>query len=485
MGIKPIRDRVPDVRRPGIRARRLLMFCAASLALLACHPRLDLVKPRLEEDGEVFLYLQSMTQEADRLSFRLDGVSALRADGLAVPLTLHLKEIVGKELKRDRLLASGNLPPGPYEGFRFQVSGAALQGEEGVVALPLADEKPMTPVSFTIARKKAQVVSLAFRYRDSLPGGIRFAPLFAAEIPGKLATGLTALVTGRGSNTVTVFDKVTGKVAAVIPTGTSPAGMALDQPLRRAYVAISGDDAVETIDLLGTEVINRGPLTVGDRPEELALTPDRNTLLTANSGSSTVSVLDAASLVEKKRVRVGNGPQSILIDRLGRRAYVFNTLSNSVSVLDLAALEVLATISTEAGPVRGEFNRAGDRLYVLHRYSPYLNVYDAANLSIVRRVYVGTGGSALKVDSRTDLIYLARRGTGEVAIYDPFAFLPIDVYRTREDASFLTIDGEGNNLCLVFPGSNDVRMIHLIGKGTAFETEGGDDPFWVTMMGER
>ncbi len=471
--------------RHGIMATRLVALFVASLLLFACQARPSFLKPRLEEGGQVFVYLHSMTQEADRLSFRLEAVSAVRGDGSTAPATLHMKEIIGKDLRRDRLLAFGNLPPGPYQGFLFRVSGAALQGEDGNAALPLADENPMTSIPFTISRRKAQVVSLTFRYRESLPGGIRFAPSFAGEIPAKLATGLVGLVTSRGGNTVTVFDKVTGKVAAVVPTGTSPAGMVLNPLLRRAYVAISGDDAVETIDLLGTDVISRGPLTVGDRPEELALTPDRKTLLTTNTGSSTVSVVDAASLVETRRIRVGNGPQSILIDRAGRRAYVFNTLSSTVTVLDLGALEVMATISTEAGPVRGEFNRAGNRLYVLHRHSPYLNVYDAATLSIVRRVYVGTGGTALKVDSRTDLIYLARRGAREIAIYDPFSFLPIDSYRTEEDASYLTIDGEGNNLCAVFSGSNAVRMIHLVGKGTASETEVGEDPFWVTMMGER
>jgi YVTN family beta-propeller protein len=477
----------PMVRalRREVLAVRLAVLLLASLLFFACQARSSLLKPRLEEDGQVFVYLQPLGPEADRLTFRLEEVAAVRGDGSTVPATLHMKEIIGRDLKRDRLLASGNLPPGQYQGFLFRVSGATLQGEEGIAALPLADEKPMTSIPFTIARKKAQVVSLTFRYRESLPGGIRFTPSFAGEIPGKLATGLIGLVTSRGGNTVTVFDKVTGKVAAVVPTGTSPAGMVLNPPLRRAYVAISGDDAVETIDLLGTDVISRGPLTVGDRPEELALTPDRKTLLTANTGSNTVSVVDAASLVEKKRIQVGNGPQSILIDRAGRRAYVFNSLSNTVSVLDLGSLEVMATIATEAGPVRGEFNRAGNRLYVLHGVSPYLNVYDATTLSIVRRVYVGTGGTALKVDSRTDLIYLARRGTREIAIYDPFSFLPIDSNRTGEDASYLTIDGEGNNLCAVFPGSNGMRMIHLIGKGTASETEVGEDPFRVTLMGER
>jgi len=457
----------------------------ASLLLVACQARPSLVKPRLEEDGQVFVYLQALSQEADRLAFFLEGASAVRGDGSAVPLTLHVGEIRGKDMKKDVLLASGNLPPGQYLGLTFRGKSATLEGEKGASALPLADEKTVTSVSFSIARKKAQVVSLKFRYRESLPGGIRFAPSFAAELPGKLAAGLIGLATSRGGNTVTVFDKFSGKVAAVVPTGTSPRGMVLNPILRRAYVAISGEDAVEAIDLLASEVVNRGPLTIGDRPEELALTPDRKTLLSANGGSNTVSVIDAASLVETRRIRVGNGPQSILVDRAGRRAYVFNTLSNTFSVLDLGALEVVATVTTDSGPVRGEFNRAGNWFYVLHRYSPYLSVFDPATLSVVRRVYVGNGGTALKVDPRTDLIYLGRRGTGEVAIYDPFSFLPIDSYRTGHDATHLTIDGEGNNLFVVFSGSNEIRAIHLVGKAAASHTQVAEDPFWVTLMGER
>jgi YVTN family beta-propeller protein len=473
------------IRRGLIKTSRPVALFVVSLLLFACQAMPSLVKPRLEEEGQVIVYLQSLSQEADRLTFRLDGMSAVRGDGTHVPLSLHIAEIRGKERNRDRLLASGELPPGQYMGFSLRVKGATLKGEEGDVALPIADEKSMTSFPFTIARKKARVVSLKFRYRESLPEGIRFAPSFDAEVPGKLATGLIGLVTSRRANTVTVFDKVTGKVVAVVPTGASPAGMVLNPVLRRAYVAISGEDSVEAIDLLGMDVIHRGPLVIGDRPEELALAPDRKTLLSANTGSGTVSFFDAASLVETRRIQVGNGPQSVLVDRLGRRAYVFNTLSSTISVLDIGTGGVVATVATEAGPVRGEFNRGGNRLYVLHKDSPYLSVFDPMTLSIVRRVYVGIGGKALKVDSKTDLIYLSRQGAGEVAIYDPFSFLPVDSYRTGGDASYLTIDGEGNNLYAVLPGTNGVRAIRLVGKETASETDVGEDPYWVILMGER
>jgi hypothetical protein len=112
-------------------------------------------------------------------------------------------------------------------------------------------------------------------------------------------------------------------------------------------------------------------------------------------------------------------------------------------------------------------------------------VFDPTTLSIVRRVFVGSGGTALKVDSKTDLIYLSRQGTGEIAIYDPFSLLPIDSYRTGGDVPCLTIDGEGNNLLVVLPGTNGVRTIRLIGKDTVSETDVGEGSYWVSLMGER
>lgn len=472
------------IRRAIMQTRPLALF-VVSLLLAACHAMPSLVKPRLEEEGQVFIYLKPIPPEADRLTFRLEGIAAVRSDRSTVPVSLHLEEIDGKEMKRERLLASGNLPPGQYLGFSFGASGATLQGEEGRIALPPADEKRITSFPFSIARKKALVVSIAFRYKESLPGGIRFVPSFSAEIPGKIATGRIGLITSRGGNTVTVFDKATGSVVAVVPTGTSPAGMVLNPVLFRAYVAISDEDTVEMIDLLGADVIERGRLTIGDRPEELAITPDRKTILSANAGSNTVSVIDAASLVERTRIQVGSGPQSVLIDRSGRRAYAFNTISGTLSVIDIGRMAVVATVATDGGPVRGEFNRSGNRLYVLHRYSPHLVVLDPATLSVVSRVYVGSGGTALKVDTRTDRIYIARRGTGEVSIYDPFSFLPVDAYRITGDASHLAIDGENNNLVIVLSGTGSVRTVRLVGKGTVSETDVGEGPYWVTMMGER
>jgi len=68
--------------------------------------------------------------------------------------------------------------------------------------------------------------------------------------------------------------------------------MALDQRTKRAYVALSGEDEVDVIDVANGEVVDRIKLSGGDRPRELALTPDGRTLLVVNTGSNTVSIID-------------------------------------------------------------------------------------------------------------------------------------------------------------------------------------------------
>ena len=477
--------------RPGYPERRsqcAAMLLAAVLplcALCACQARPSLVKPRLENEGALFVYLQPFPQEAEGLFFRMEGVSAVRQDGESFPLSLEVKEFRGREMNRERLLANGELPPGQYAGLSFRLKDATLKGEEGEIALVPAEETQRASIPFEVSRGRAVVLSMQFRYKESVGEGFRFSPVFSGAIPGRIAGGLVGLTSSRGANTATVFDKSSGRVVGIIPTGVSPAGLAMDPVSRRAYVAVSGEDAVEAIDLLEMAVINRQRLRAGDEPLELALTPDRKTLLSANQGSNTVSFIDASSLIETNRVTVGAGPQSVLIDPAGRRAYVFNTLVNTISVLDIGAKAVAATVTTESGPLRGQFNRAGDRLYVLHRHSPFLVVLNPLSLTVVRRVNIGAGGTALKVDPRTDRIYVGQRNGEEIGIYDPLSFLPIDSLRTGEETSFLTIDGEGSNLLLLLPGSRRLRIVRLVGQKTAAEIDVGDDPYWVTLMGER
>lgn len=463
-------------------ASALLLCLFGSGCSLAKHPATG---QAAEGGGSLVVYLLPLSRDPARPPLHLDEISALREDGTALPLSLLHADVKGDGPTSERRLATQALPPGRYTGLLVRVSTTFPPGAQGAAALPSPQEPVSITVPFTIERRRAVVIGLRLEARVPADAGSRVPPLFTCVLPQRPAPGLIGVVSSRGSNDVTIFDKVSGQVVGIVPTGREPIGLVVDPVRRRAYVAAFADDTIEAIGLLEQDVLSRVSLRGGDRPVELALTPDGRTLLSANEGSSTVSAIDALPLVETARIPVGNGPRSILIDRGGRRAYTFNASSSTLTVLDIAARATVGTIATEAGPLRGQFNRAGDKLYVIHRSSPYLIVIDPLSLTVTARVYVGPGALALKVDPQTDRIYLARRGAGTLDIYDPFSFLPVDTIPTEGDVSFLTIDDEGNNLYLILSEINQVQVLRVVGKETTVRAEVGVGPTRVALVGER
>ncbi len=463
----------------------MLPLAVAAALLAGCQAKPLLLRPTLEEEGAVYLYVRPFPPEAGRLSFSLEGVDALREDGSAVPLTLRMKDMAAAGLRRERLLAAGVLPPGRYEGFRVRAGKAALKGEAGQASLAISEGPARIDAPF--AAKKGQVVvrSLALRYREAVGGGVVFTPAFSAEEPPRPAAGAIGAATSRAEGTVTVFDKVSGRVSGIVPAGREPSGMALSAERRRAYVAVTGEDRVDVLDLFENAVVDRLRLKTGDAPVEAVLTPDGRTLLTANSGSNTVSIVDPEALFELKRIPVGRRPASILVDPSGRRAFVFNEYSATISLVDIGSGTVAATIATEAAPVRGQFDREKTRLFVIHRNSPYLTVLDASTFALLRRIYVGTGAAALAVDVRTNRIYLARDGSPTIDAYDASMLLPIDSIPAGGDVAYMTVEREQNVLCIVQRETNGIRMVRLVGNRTAVEVDVGDDPVWVAFLGER
>ncbi len=436
-------------------------------------------------DGSVNLYLQPLPAEAAGLTFVVASVSAVTAGGSESPLKVDLKSVGGAEAARQRLLASGRLQPGSYTGFVLKVTRAALRGGHGERTLTVPDTPIRLDASFSVGVTQSAFFWLALKYPESMGGESAFSPAFTLLTPSKPIPDHAGLVTNSGSNTITVFDKSLTQAVAVIDTCGGPAGLALDQRRRRAYVACSKDDEIETIDVATGAVIQRSGLSPGDRPREVALTPDGNTLVSVNNGSNSVSFFDATSLTRQERIDVGSGPGSILIDPSGRRAFVFNTLSSSISVIDVVSRNLLATTSTEAAPLRGAFNARGDRLYVIHDRSPYMTVLDPQQLTIVTRARLRIGVTAIDVDRVRDLICLGGSNDTAVEFYDPNGLMPIFSMRTGAGVDYLRVDAENNALYVVSGEAHGVVVGRLAGRKVVAQIDVGDDPYCVAVMGEK
>jgi YVTN family beta-propeller protein len=435
-------------------------------------------------DGGVYVYLQPLPSEAARLSFSLASLTAVAASGVEHSVALNLRDVEAASAGRQRLLASGRLPAGTYTRLTLILRRASVKGRESV-SLAVPDTPTPIDVPFSVAPKRSPVVWLTLKYAESMGVGGVFTPVFLAVTPSNPIGEHSAFVTNSRSDTVTVIDTNLSQVTGMIETCSGPAGMALDQLRRRLYVACAGDDEIQVIDVATDEVIERTRVSPGDRPRELALTPDGATLLVVNNGSDSVSLFDALSLARGERINVGGGPQSLVVEASGRRAFVFNSLSGSVSIVDIQNRTLAGTISTEAAPLRGVLNRRGDRLFVIHERSPYMTVLDPRQLTLVARARLRVGINAIAIDPVRDLVCVGGDSDTAIDFYDPNALLPIYSMKTPDGVFFLGIDGVDNRVYVVSRKARSVAVGQLASRKITSEIDVGEDPYWVAVMGAK
>jgi YVTN family beta-propeller protein len=437
-----------------------LVACVVACATSAPRPR---PLEGLRDEGELHVYVEALEGESQRLSLAVTSVSA-HGPGREIPLPLALGSISAGVVRYQRLLASGRLPPGRYDGVRLAVSKAEVRTERGPAAILVPKEAPSVEVPFTIESKRATVVWLSLKYPRSRDDDYSF-PAVSAHVAPVPAPELIGYCPNTGGANVTLFDKLARKVAAVLPTRAAPSSIALDPAQNRVYVALELDDAIDVLDATSGDPIARIALRTGDDPRRIALVRGGSLLLVLNEGSNTVSVVDVATSAEAARIRTGEQPWSLVVDRSEGRAYVFNRASNSVTAIDLSTLLAVATAATEPEPLWGAIDFRGTRLYVVHRGSLYMTVYTLPQLSLERRVFVGAPTSFVKVDPRTDLVYVALGDEPRVQVYDPLSFLPL--------------------MFLLMPRRRSIAVLNLTSRKMLGALDVGLDPHELTLAGKR
>lgn len=415
-------------------------------------------RPPLDVESELRIEVR---RPPPNVKLDVEAVSAIAAGGTEIALELRHSRI-GADQRGERLLASGRIPAGLYSGF--------------VIRMHALDEPPIrADAPFTAVAGRATVLAAEIR-----PG-----PSIAAQVAGRALPQLTGMCVETAQHDVTVFDRRARVVTEVLPTGRGPSGIAMDPVQNRAYVAVEGEDLVEVIDILSSAVLARVRLSVGDGPRDVALTPDRRVLITANAGSRTISFLDASTWIELGRVPAGEEPGWALVGRRGLRVYVSNVRSSSLTVVDIATRSLVTTLATDDRPLRPQIDRSGNRLYVAAEGSAYLSVYSIPDFALQKRVYVGLGVSALKVDLTTDLIYVGHRDESRLVVYDPFSFIPVDAVDLPDAAGEMAIDDAENVLFVVLPETRSLAAVDLNRRRLLSLLDLGDGPRTCALIGER
>jgi len=299
-------------------------------------------------------------------------------------------------------------------------------------------------------------------------------------------------VANYSSNTVSVVDLSTNQIVATVPQavaatttaaatpgiGVGPLGVAINPAGTRVYVANYGDSTdlktngtvavVDSDPASATRNTVIATITVGVRPEIVAVNPAGTAAYVTNSVGNTVSVIDTATnkqtttipvpgvpigvaftpdgkkayatLADKSRVvaidttsntaasttialSLGN-PVGIVVNPAGTFAYVADYgagdsgQAGKVSVIDVTKDVEVATIPVGIGPIGMAMAPDGSHVYVSNYQSGTVSIIDTVTNKVTAEMIVGSLPLGISVDSNGTFAYVNNSGGGTVAIID-------------------------------------------------------------------
>jgi YVTN family beta-propeller protein len=302
-----------------------------------------------------------------------------------------------------------------------------------------------------------------------------------SRLPRRWAVGAGAVVAA-GAVAAATVTLTSGGTAARYPA-SSPANLAASAchgPAGAAYVTDAGWDGFSAIDTATCKVIqtyNVGDPAVPNDPGDYdydstdeAVALHGNLMYFADTGNSTVAVIDASKLVASNYnpaetlINVGLNPQALAVSPDGSQVWVAETgpqtsasSPSAVSVISTATDKVTARWSLPGSPSQISFAPSGQRVYVAT--SAGVAVYSTAaqrrvafirGLGDPRGIAVSPDGKTVYVTgTESDELYLisvaSNRVTGTVKVGD----LPWQVVAAPDGKTVYVADPDSSSVSVV------------------------------------
>ncbi|HVE54315.1 MAG TPA: YncE family protein [Ramlibacter sp.] len=203
----------------------------------------------------------------------------------------------------------------------------------------------------------------------------------------------------------------------------------------------------------------------------------RAPIFVLNSLEADVSVIDAATWREVKRIPTGKEPHHLYMTPDEKSIIVANALADSLTFIDPRTAEVQKTVRGVVDPYHLRFSpdmkwlvTAGNRLHHVDVYK-----WDGKDLALVKRIPTGKTPSHIFIDSRSTVAYVTMQDSDELVAVDlarqdirwriKTGPMPADVFVTPDDKTAL-VGLTGSDSVEVFDVSGDApRAVRKIKTG--------------------
>jgi YVTN family beta-propeller protein len=290
----------------------------------------------------------------------------------------------------------------------YQVAAPGLREE--FPALKTAASTPFEGREDELAEAAAETMARSWRRPSRrLLVGATFAAALVGVVLGVLLTrgGGSAAEASVSANAVGVIDSDGSEIAAQIPVGVAPGGLAAG--VDAVWVSNTGENTVSRIDPETNEVLQTIP--VGGGPAGVAVT--RDAVWVANGLEGTVSRIDPESNRVSQTVAVGNGPTGAAAGE--GAVWVTNSTDGTLSRVDPDSGRVTRTLPAAIG-ASGVAVGFG-RVWVASPASGRVVAVEPRSGKVVDEIGVGADPAAVAVGA--DAVWVANRADGTVSKIEP------------------------------------------------------------------
>jgi YVTN family beta-propeller protein len=197
------------------------------------------------------------------------------------------------------------------------------------------------------------------------------------------------LINVAGDNLIAVVDREKLEIVRTIPTGLFPCDLDFHPNGKVGYVPERDQDTVASLDLETFTILERVRFPESSKPHMLRVAPDGGSVWVQAAAAGTNSLLDPQTLAVEVTEQLGQAPVTNAWAPDGRHVYVTHFGDNFVSVLDAKSGEEIRRIPV--GPQLGNlaFRPDGKFAYVAVIGAGRVAVIDTEAMEVVKMLPAG------------------------------------------------------------------------------------------------
>jgi YVTN family beta-propeller protein len=311
--------------------------------------------------------------------------------------------------------------------------------------------------------------------------GVLGIMLLAFFMPASIAGAAPYVyITNQGDDTVSVIDTANNTIAATIPVGSGPLGVAVSPDGTKLYVANAYENATVSVIDTATNTVTSTVSVGGTWPYGVAVSPDGTRVYVAKTDNNTVSVINTATNTVTATVNVDGSPRGVVVSPDGKKLYVTNYDDACVSVIDTATNSVIATVNVGNYPCGIAVSPDGRKVYVTNTYDDdTVYVIDTVTNSVTSTVSVGYRPLGVAASPDGTKLYVANNGDNTTSVIDTATNTVTATVNVGNAPEGVAVTPDGSKVYVTNYGSNNVSVIDTVTNTVSSEVTVGNRPIAI------